>query len=172
MNDCLVIDSAGRPIGTVNWQRSVKLYFEDLADIIVEDQSGKVLRSKNFEMLVPRVIRLKDYIAKSMVKERISPNRHNVAIRDNFACQYCGANLDEDEDQTLDHVIPVSKGGKDTWDNLVLCCRECNTFKGSRSMEDVGFKLSKIPTKPEISGFRLTKVRKEWEDYLLVNWMR
>lgn len=172
MQDTLVIDSAGRPIGTVNWQRAVKLYFEDLVDVIKEDESGKVIRSQYFEMPIPRVIRIRDYVAKQTVKERISPNKHNIAIRDNFACQYCGANLDEDEDQTLDHVIPVCKGGKDAWDNLVLCCRECNTFKGSKDLSEVGYTLSKIPTKPEVSEFRLTKIRPEWEDWLAVTWMR
>lgn len=169
MNDCLVLDAASRPIGIVGWERAVKLYWEDEAVIVAEDAKGKVLHSQKLDMGLPRVIRLKNYIAKN-VKKNIAPSRYNVAIRDSFRCQYCGLVLDSVKEQTLDHVIPSSRGGKNTWENLVLACVPCNRCKGDKTPDEAGMELLKIPTKPNLSDYP-KKVRPEWVPWVGTAWM-
>ena len=169
MNDCLVLDSSSRPIGVVSWERAVKLYWEEEADVVTEDAAGRVLRSPSIEMGMPRVIRLRNYIAKS-VKKNIAPSRYNIAIRDNFRCQYCGEVLDSVKNQTLDHVIPSSRGGKNTWENLVLACIPCNRFKGDKTPDEAGMELLKVPVKPSTTDFPI-KVRPEWVPWVGTAWM-
>ena len=165
MQDTLILDSANQVIGFCPWTRAVKLYYEGAADVVEEDRSGAVLHSQRIDLPVPRVIRVRNYIARG--KKPVALTSRNIAIRDNFECQYCGKYL-EDEDQTIDHVLPKSKGGLNTWENLVLACPPCNQYKADFTLDQVGYTLRKKPTKPS-AGFqyKLLKVRPEWEDWLV-----
>ena len=99
----------------------------------------------------------------------LRPTRANILLRDDDTCQYCGKHMRE---LTLDHVLPRSRGGQSTWENLVACCRACNGRKGSRSLKDVGMRLIRQP-KPlnqEYAGFfllRYPRLREAYEQYLL-----
>jgi len=178
MSDVLVLDSAGEPSYTTTWADAVGLYFSDRAQILEEDHEGQLLHSTSFEMGVPRVIQLTNFVARKFTL-RVPLCRRNMVIRDSemrggvptLVCQYCGDELST-ETFTLDHVLPRSRGGLSTWENLVACCQKCNFTKAARTPEEVGYRLRKTPTVPNSHDprfrFRLQikNPRVEWESYL------
>ena len=111
------------PLSLWSWQDTVKAVFLDRVNIVSE--YDKVVKSPSFEMRLPSVVSLKAYVR---------PTRHpaftrfNVFLRDRFTCQYCG----EHDELTFDHVIPRSKGGATTWENVVAACSPCNLRKSDR----------------------------------------
>jgi 5-methylcytosine-specific restriction endonuclease McrA len=165
MNDTLVVDSTSRPIGFCTWQDAIKLMYEGVVIVLKEDQE-KEIHSQHLTMKIPRVVLVKDYVSKQ-TRETVSLTHRNIAIRDDRKCQYCGEVLSYD-DQTLDHIIPRSRGGKNTWENLVLCCKPCNRKKADFLLSEISeMKLIKIPTKPKpgIQYSQLDKLRPEWKDW-------
>jgi len=124
--------------------------FEEWVDISKslkpEDYSGLV-RSPSVSLYVPQVVQepTNEFAASIFRSPRFS--RKNIFQRDKYICQYCGQKKDKN-DLTRDHIIPKSKGGPDTWENLVACCLECNNYKGDRTLAELGWKLRTVPTKP------------------------
>ncbi len=103
------------------------------------------LRTPNFELQVPRIIRLTRY--ERVPKTIVRFNRKNLFARDLHRCQYCGQNRPVSQ-LSLDHVIPRSLGGKTNWENIVCCCISCNSRKGGRTPSQAGMKLLSKPAKP------------------------
>lgn len=124
------------PLSTVDWKFAVKAFFIEKIDI-VESYDNHLCRSLNFEMKMPSVIVLKKFYNTT---QRLYPNRKNIFLRDNYICQYCLKHFNEN-DLTLDHVHPKSKGGENTWDNLVAACKKCNVKKSHFSK----MKPNKVP---------------------------
>lgn len=138
------------PLCRVNIKRAIVLLVADKAeplDFIAE--SGWQVRSPSLILYVPKHIRLK--ITSSERVWKIPPvNRREVLRRDHHSCQYCGSS----KHLTLDHVIPRSKGGLHTWDNVVTACEKCNSRKGDRTLFETGMQLRtkpKAPVHPAIS---------------------
>jgi len=125
------------------------------------------VRTVQFEIAVPRIIRLLFY--DRLPRTDVKFNRRNIFARDGNRCQYCGRRFPTHE-LSIDHVIPRSRGGKSTWDNVVCCCLECNVKKGGRTPEEAGMKLIAKPTKPKrspIIGLKLTDKRyASWKQFL------
>lgn len=97
------------------------------------------------------------------------PSKDSIWMRDRGVCQYSGKSLKKGQGD-IDHVIPKSKGGGESWDNLVLCSKEVNTKKGNKSNEEVGLKLIKQPTSPRpLYAFELIKEAKhpDWNNFLI-----
>ena len=105
------------PLSLWSWQDTIKAVFLDRVNIVAE--YDRVVRAVSLEMKLPSVVSLKTY-----VKPTRNPafTRFNVFLRDRFQCQYCGAR----DDLTFDHVVPRSRGGRTTWDNVVTACAPCN----------------------------------------------
>lgn len=97
---------------------------------------------------VPKVIRLLAY--DRLPRQVVKFNRRNVLARDGHRCQYCGDRLTAN-DLSLDHVVPRSRGGRATWDNIVAACRPCNVRKGSRTPREAGMRLLNEPSRPRTS---------------------
>jgi 5-methylcytosine-specific restriction endonuclease McrA len=118
---------------------------------------------------LPSILRL----VKRVRPRRDAPvrfSRRNVYLRDKYKCQYCGLLVDPKE-ITCDHVIPRSRGGKTTWENVVAACHDCNVKKGSRLPEEMGMRLAKPPVKlmtlPTLSGLRQPQqIPESWRIYL------
>lgn len=112
------------PLSLWSWQDTIKAVFLERVNIV--EHYDRVVRSPNFEMRLPSVVSLKDY-----VKPARTPafTRFNVFLRDRFQCQYCGIG----SDLTFDHVVPRSRGGRTTWDNVVTACSLCNLRKGTHA---------------------------------------
>jgi 5-methylcytosine-specific restriction endonuclease McrA len=104
------------------------------------------IRSVNFEIQVPRVIRLLRY--DRLPRQGVHLNRRNVLARDGHQCQYCGRHLPIHQ-LSLDHVMPRSRGGPTTWENIVCACLACNVRKGGRTPHEAKMKLFRRPSKPK-----------------------
>lgn len=131
------------PLMHCDIRRAIALVYLKKAEIVKE--SGDFLRSISDRFPVPTVIRLLGKLVKQ-ITPKVTYSRRNVHVRDHYTCQYCGSvsNL------TLDHVMPVSRGGKSTWENVVTACYPCNSGKGSRTPEEAGMKLAKPPKRPSM----------------------
>lgn len=106
------------------------------------------IRAVNFEIEVPRVVRLTTY--DRLPKNSVKFNRRNIFLRDGHRCQYCG-NRYSSPRLSLDHVMPKSRGGPDTWENIVCACLDCNVSKGGRTPQEAGMPLLQEPFKPKRS---------------------
>lgn len=125
------------------------------------------IRSVNFELQVPRVVRLLVY--DRLPRQTIRFNRRNIFARDGNKCQYCGKRFITSE-LSLDHVCPRSQGGDTTWENIVCCCVKCNVKKGGRTPEQAHMHLIKVPTKPKRSPLLTIKLGnpkyESWKSFL------
>lgn len=126
------------------------LYIKKKA-IAITNEYCCILKSFSAEYVIPKIIKLKNYVNRKL-KDNVFPVKNNVFIRDNYTCAYCNTNL-EQKDCTVDHIIPKSKGGKSTWNNMVTCCKKCNTIKGHKSLKEVGFNLKIKPYTPTTYQF-------------------
>ncbi|SFI16751.1 5-methylcytosine-specific restriction endonuclease McrA [Planctomicrobium piriforme] len=106
------------------------------------------IRAVNFEIQVPRVVRLLTY--DRVPRNTVKFNRRNIFLRDGHRCQYCGKRYSTPR-LSLDHVMPKSRGGADTWENIVCACLKCNVDKGGRTPSEAGMKLLQKPIKPKRS---------------------
>jgi 5-methylcytosine-specific restriction endonuclease McrA len=152
------------PLSLWSWQDAIKAVFLDRVNIVAEYE--RTVRSVSFEMRLPSVVSLKTY-----VKPTRNPafTRFNVFLRDRFQCQYCGAK----DDLTFDHVIPRSKGGRTTWDNVVAACAGCNLLKGGHLAHRAGMHPRTPPHKPTVAElqnngrlFPPNYLHHTWSDYL------
>jgi 5-methylcytosine-specific restriction endonuclease McrA len=113
------------------------------------------IRSVNFEVCVPRVLRLLYY--DRLPKQRVRLNRRNIFARDANQCQYCGKRYATSE-LSLDHVLPTCRGGDTSWENLVCACVKCNVRKGGRTPKEAGMKLVRPPVRPKRSPLLTIKL--------------
>lgn len=145
-------------------QRATVLLLLRKADL-VEPLPGRFLRSPSTHLPWPSVVRLKGYIR--MPYRRIMLSRKNVLRRDRFKCQYCGSR----DRLTIDHVHPKSRGGRDTWDNLVAACVPCNNHKGNRTPDEANMPLLRKPFRPSHVMFLrdyMGSVDDAWKPYLFM----
>ena len=152
------------PLSLWSWQDAIKAVFLDRVNIVSHYE--RTVRSPSFEMKLPSVVSLKTYIKPA---RHPAFTRFNVFLRDRFACQYCG----QPEDLTFDHVVPRSKGGLTTWENVVAACSPCNLRKGDRLPDEVHMWPAKAPYQPEIEDlmrngrlFPPNHPNESWMDYL------
>ncbi len=138
----LVLNNAFEPINICTAKRAMVLTMKGAA--IVQETSGKFLRTSRVKLPLPSVIRLLSY--RSVPRHSRSVSRKNIMIRDSYTCQYCRSLLPAAR-LTLDHVLPRSRAGRSTWENLVACCYPCNNRKGDRLPEEATMTLIKRPTK-------------------------
>jgi 5-methylcytosine-specific restriction endonuclease McrA len=161
----LVLNQNYEPLHICDWQRAVTLVYTGKA--IAVEYDGVMLRSPTFEMRMPSVVRLHEYVFRPLPDVKIS--RRALLARDDHRCQYCG---DRDRELTIDHVIPRERGGPHTWENLVACCRKCNNKKGNRTPREASMKLIKRPRRPRFipylsfATFRSALRNDAWRDYL------
>jgi 5-methylcytosine-specific restriction endonuclease McrA len=162
----LVLNASYEPINVCAARRALVLVLKGVAS--TEEHSAGHLRSARREVPVPSVIRLLEY--RRMPHQTRALSRKNILMRDRYTCQYCLKTLNSGE-LTLDHVIPRSRRGESTWENLVACCHPCNNRKGSRTPEEVGFTLARIPKPFSLHTSRhlmrlLGKSDDQWRKYL------
>jgi 5-methylcytosine-specific restriction endonuclease McrA len=136
----LVLNASFEPINVCAARRAIVLVLKGVAS--AEELSHAHVHSSRQAIRLPSVIRLLEY--RRIPIQTRSLSRKNILLRDRYTCQYCLRTLPSSE-LTLDHVIPRSRSGESTWENLVTCCLSCNNQKGSRTPEDAGMKLSRTP---------------------------
>jgi len=141
MQSALVLNATYEPLSVVSSRRAICLVLGDKADLIEHDES--FLRSERLSLPNPSVIRLR-YVVKVPYHRRTSLSRRAVFARDDNRCQYCAGVAD-----SLDHVMPRSRGGLHIWENVVAACRKCNLGKRDRTPDEAGMKLAKVPLIPK-----------------------
>jgi 5-methylcytosine-specific restriction endonuclease McrA len=163
MGKVLVLNASYEPLNITSWRRAIVLLLKGKAEQI--EHNGKLVYA---EFPLPTVIRLRYYVR--VPYKDIPLTRRNILHRDSHACQYCNYTGDE---LTLDHVIPRSRGGADSWENIVTACVRCNVKKGSRTPQEANMTLHNPPRKP-FSGlyFEVTKhlkggTNQEWHKYII-----
>ncbi len=134
------------PLSIWSWQDAVKAVFLDRVSVVSEYE--RKIHSPSFEMRLPSVIALKEYVPAA---RRPAFTRFNVFLRDHFNCQYCGDDFATNE-LTFDHVIPKSRGGRTAWNNVVTACSPCNLLKGNRLLRESGMFLQRAPIEPTSVG--------------------
>jgi 5-methylcytosine-specific restriction endonuclease McrA len=163
--EVLVLNSDYEPLNICNVRRAMNLVFGGKVDILHEN--SLILHTVAMEFRSPSVVRLKCHIKRPHPQLRLS--RRSILARDNYTCQYCGHS---GHDLTVDHIIPKRLNGGTTWENLVCCCKKCNTKKGDKTLSQMGFVLPQQPRKPKYVPFiSLTKFiagakNDIWRDYL------
>ena len=152
------------PLSLWSWQDTIKAVFLDRVNIVAEYE--RTVRSASFQMRLPSVVSLKTY-----VKPTRNPafTRFNVFLRDRFQCQYCG----DTRDLTFDHLIPRSRGGQTTWDNVVTACAPCNLRKGGLGPSEARMWPAQMPYQPSVAAlhnngrlFPPNYLHQSWLDYL------
>src|SRR5579864_1103359 len=136
----LVLNASYEPINICAARRAIVLVLKGLA--MPEEENGNLLHAARISMRVPSVIRLLEY--RRIPHQTRALSRKNILLRDRNTCQYCGTVLSSSE-LTLDHVIPRSRGGASTWENLVACCHRCNRQKGNQLPGEAEMKLLREP---------------------------
>jgi 5-methylcytosine-specific restriction endonuclease McrA len=162
----LVLNQNYEPVNVCSVRRAIILVFRGKAQIV--EQAGSEVRSVATRFPVPSVVRLVLYIR--VPQKRMVLSKRNVVKRDGHQCQYCGATHAK---MTVDHVIPRTLGGGDTWENLVCACARCNNIKGFRSPEQAGLKLIRRPRRPnQVTFIRLMAggvPDHRWKPYLFMD---
>ena len=132
LSPVLVLNASYEPINVCAARRALVLVLKGVA--MTEEENGHFLHAARVAMRVPSVIRLLEY--RRIPHQSRALSRKNILLRDRNTCQYCGV-LFAPGDLTLDHVVPRSRGGNSTWENLVACCHACNRRKGNRMLAEI-----------------------------------
>ena len=147
----------------------------ELSQLRLDEKQGHEdwVRAVSFEIQVPRIVRLIRFGRQHVSSLRL--NRRNLLARDGHCCQYCGQTLPASQ-LSLDHVVPRSRGGPTTWENVVASCVRCNTKKGSRTPQEARMELTRKPGKPKHNPMLAMKLGnpkyESWKTFLPKgNWM-
>lgn len=147
----LLLNQSGEPLTFVPWTRALTLLFKGRAQPLeyfedAEVRSGWDRNGERKSFRVPSVMVLLQYIVMTSGRD-VSLTKKNLMLRDGYKCQYCGKLLNG-HTATCDHVLPVSRGGKNVWRNCVLSCKPCNNEKAQKTPAEAGMTLRRRPYKP------------------------
>ena len=145
----LLLNATFEPLTALPLRRAVVLVVCGKADILHGDSAGLVLHSANRTVEVPSVIKLSTYV-RVPYRARVPLTRAGLMYRDRYRCAYCGGRAD-----TIDHVVPRSRGGAHTWQNCVASCAKCNHRKADRLLSELGWHLRTTPSAPRGPNWRL-----------------
>jgi len=159
----LVLNAGYEPLAVVSFKRALILVLSNKATVLA--QSGdEQMHSANATFELPSVILLQRYV-RVPSSPRIPVSRRGVLRRDGHRCAYCAKSAN-----TIDHVQPKSRGGKDTWENLVACCLKCNNAKGDRTLSEIGWSLKSTPRMPQGLAWTVRgaeRIEPAWDDFLM-----
>ena len=165
MHPVLLLNSSFEPLKIISWQRAVTMFFTGKIEVV--ENYDHNIRSVSVVIRAPAVVRLLRFV--KMGRKSPPLCRSNVLARDNFQCQYCARQLTSRE-ATLDHVLPRSRGGRTSWENIVCCCATCNRRKGGRTPAEARMQLLSKPVKPEwlpVLTIRLNgNIPQSWQTFL------
>jgi 5-methylcytosine-specific restriction endonuclease McrA len=160
----LKLDASYRPLEIIDSIEAFVLCLVGKATAV--ETYKKEIRTVNKSFQLPAVIVLQKVVAFMVKGPR--PSRVNILMRDDYCCQYCNKKFPH-SDLTLDHIIPKSRGGQNTWENLVAACTKCNQKKGSKTLFESGLTLKRKPTAPRHKISQLVKkeqIADLWLNYL------
>ena len=158
----LVLNAGYEPLAVISFKRALVLVLNGKATVVAADMDHPVFGSSG-AWDRPSVILLTRYV-RLPGSRHIPVTRRGVLRRDEFRCAYCGRSA-----STIDHVIPRSRGGADTWENLVACCLACNNAKSDRTPTEMGWTLRVNPRAPHGTAWLVRGVERpqeDWREYL------
>ena len=159
------MNSSYEPLKVISWQKALTLFF--LGKVEVVENYDHSVRSVYLVIKVPAVVRLLKFVKLHSRKPPLT--KINLLARDSFSCQYCRLTLSKEE-STIDHVVPRSKGGRTTWENVVIACPPCNRKKGGRTPKEAKMALLTAPNAPNwlpvINVSLKPNVPKKWKVFL------
>jgi len=161
MRSALVLNATFEPLSVVSARRAICLVLAEKAEIVEDD--GTEVRAATLVMRGPLVIRL-NYMVRAPFRRRTALSRRAVFARDGYKCQYCGRPAD-----SIDHVMPRSRGGMHVWENVTAACRPCNLRKRDRTPEEAGMRLHSQPLAPRVLAWitvSVGRVPEAWKQYL------
>jgi 5-methylcytosine-specific restriction endonuclease McrA len=165
MQSVLVLNFTYEALGIVDLKRAVRLVFAGKAEV-VHANAGEI-RSSRLAIRLPSIVRMLYYIRRR--RPRVPLTKKNVLLRDDYRCAYCGVR--GDRSMTVDHVIPKSRGGSSTFENLVASCSECNSRKRDRTPDEARMPLRIRPREPQHIPYVIIErhtAPDEWAKYLLL----
>ena len=158
----LILNSSYLPLTVVSYKRAVSLLLNKKINSL--KNSNFSLNSENSSVLIPKVGILNYYVNAPYIR-RVALNRENIFIRDLGTCQYCGKTA-----ESIDHILPKSKGGKNEWSNVVACCKKCNIIKADKFLYETSLTLKKHPLIPKDNFWIKTIIGKNpdpsWDEFL------
>ena len=164
MRRVLLLNVTYEPLTTVGLRRAVCLVLGGKAEVVHDDVQGAVLHAASVALAAPSVIRLRRYV-RVPYRNRVPLTRAALMRRDNYRCAYCGRRA-----ETIDHVVPRSRGGAHAWENCVASCTICNHRKADRLLEELGWTLPVPPAVPRGAHWRLVGAQHDgdpqWAAYL------
>ena len=179
----LVLNRSWRPVFTVPARKAVVWLCREIAEVVYEAdcslhtfdswaslsefmEDRPLLASPSVSIAVPEIVKLVFY--NGIPRHRVAFTRRALFSRDNYTCQYCGATPGTKE-LTIDHVIPLSRGGNNSWENCVLACVKCNAKKGSRLINEAGMSLLKRPVPPKwtpLVNLSRSRILDSWQNFI------
>ena len=145
--DCILLNSDYTYLCQLDWKRAMCLVVSEKVKVL--KYSDRLIQGVSKVYRVPAVMLLIK-IVRGIYRNRVPFTKKNVLIRDQYTCVYCQR---KQTALTIDHVIPVSRGGPNDFENCVACCKDCNTLKGARTPHEAGMHLKKSPFQPTIAEF-------------------
>ena len=136
----LILNSTFQPLSVVSYRRAVSLILNNKIHSL--EDSKIVFKSEKRQISLPNVALL-NYFVNAPYSRRVALNKENIFIRDFYTCQYCGGIA-----ESVDHIIPKSKGGEHIWSNVVACCKKCNLIKADKYLLNTRLELIKLPEHP------------------------
>jgi|688.fasta_scaffold93986_2 5-methylcytosine-specific restriction endonuclease McrA len=140
MKNTTILNSNYTHLKVVSWKRGMKLCMADKVTVVEYYQDYEIMSGSGEKFQVPKVVVLKRYI--KLPDRMYRPNRRNIFLRDNYTCVYCLRQLETNE-LSIDHILPKSRGGKETWENLTTACKSCNCLKGDRTPEEAKLTINR-----------------------------
>ena len=158
----LVLNAGYEPLSIVSFKRALVLVLEGKATVLASDDEHPIWSSAGaWER--PSVILLRRYVRIPGARA-VPVSRRGVLRRDGSRCAYCGGSA-----TTIDHINPRSRGGEDTWENLVACCLRCNNVKGDRTPMEMGWMMRTTPKAPRGTTWIVKGMERslpEWDEFL------
>jgi 5-methylcytosine-specific restriction endonuclease McrA len=162
----LLLSQGYEPIRVISWRRAMTLLTLDKVEVVEEYDTE--IRAMSIIVKVPAVVRLRKSFRRHIRPVRFS--RVNIYARDGYRCQYCGVRCTTDQ-LTYDHVVPRSRGGRTSWENIVSCCYACNARKANRTPAEANMVLRSVPARPTWMPAVQIRVSSQsipdaWRDYV------
>jgi len=163
MDSCIILNSDYTFLNIVSWQKAITLLVKGKTEVLRYTEKTVSNFEKTVIFKIPAVMRLMKII-RVIYRTGVPFNKRNVIVRDGFECAYCGI---KSKSLTVDHVIPLSRGGKSNFENCVAACKKCNAKKGNKLPSEIHMYIQKRPYQPTIAEFLRLKLKKLGLDIVL-----
>jgi 5-methylcytosine-specific restriction endonuclease McrA len=165
MDNVILLNADYTPLGFITIRKAIKLLCKKKVEIVKASKHLIYNFEKTINFLIPEVLKLIKFV-RSLWKTRVPFNKRNLLIRDNYTCQYCGKELKTDN-SSIDHILPVSKGGKKSFENCTTACIPCNNKKDDRTCSEARMYPKNKPYTPTINQFLHIQIKNSGLDKTL-----